>query len=198
VLFVVAGPSGCGKSTVIRHALADLRHVHFSVSHTTRPKRDSEREGRDYYFVTRKAFERMIERREFMEWAVVHGNYYGTSKREIALRGRSGDVVLDIDVQGASQVRAKKPEAVFIFILPPSFRELRRRLEKRGVDNAEEMTRRLRVAKKEVRHVASFDFVVVNDRLEKAVSELESIITAARCRLDVRKSAVAKIVKSFQ
>jgi guanylate kinase len=198
VVFVVSGPSGCGKSTIIHHVVMDLRRVRFSVSHTTRLKRSSEEEGRDYYFVTRPAFQRMIARRQFLEWAVVHGHYYGTSKKEVSEKGKAADLILDIDVQGARQIRSSGPKAVFVFILPPVYYELRRRLKERGEDSAEVIERRLKNARKEILEYVHFDHLVVNDTLDRAVLELESIILSARSRIDVRRPAVRPILKSFR
>jgi len=197
VLFVVTGPSGSGKSTIVHHVLSDLRNVQFSVSHTTRPKRNSEEDGREYYFVSDKEFERMIARKRFVEWAVVHGHYYGTSKKEVEEKRERKDVILDVDVQGAAQIRKKYKKAVFVFVLPPRFQELKRRLEERGADSPAVIRQRLRDAKKEIREYVRFGYIVVNDRLDKAVLELESIILSARCRLEVRKKDIRPIVRSF-
>ncbi|MCX6575875.1 MAG: guanylate kinase [Candidatus Aminicenantes bacterium] len=197
MLFVVTGPSGSGKSTIVHHVLSDLRNLQFSVSHTTRPKRNSEEDGREYYFVSDKEFERMIARKRFVEWAVVHGHYYGTSKKEVEEKRERKDVILDIDVQGAAQIRRKYKKAVFVFVLPPRFQELKRRLEERGMDSPAVIRQRLRDAKKEIREYVHFGYIVVNDRLDKAVLELESIILSARCRLEVRKKDIRPIVRSF-
>jgi guanylate kinase len=197
VLFVVTGPSGSGKSTIVHHVLSDLRNVQFSVSHTTRPKRSSEEDGREYYFVSDKEFEGMIARKKFVEWAVVHGHYYGTSKKEVEDKRERKDVILDVDVQGAAQIRKKYKKAVFVFVLPPRFQELKRRLEERGADSPAVIRQRLRDAKKEIREYVHFGYIVVNDRLDKAVLELESIILSARCRLEVRKKDIRPIVRSF-
>lgn len=197
MLFVVTGPSGSGKSTIVHHVLSDLRNVQFSVSHTTRPKRSSEEDGREYYFVSDKEFEGMIARKKFVEWAVVHGHYYGTSKKEVEDKRERKDVILDVDVQGAAQIRKKYKKAVFVFVLPPRFQELKRRLEERGADSPAVIRQRLRDAKKEIREYVHFGYIVVNDRLDKAVLELESIILSARCRLEVRKKDIRPIVRSF-
>ena len=198
MMIVVTGPSGSGKSTILRHTMRDLRGVRFSVSHTTRVRRPSEKDGRDYHFVDRAEFERMVRRGAFVEWAVVHGELYGTSKREIADRSKGGDVILDIDVQGARQVQALKLDAVFVFILPPAFKELKRRLAERGEDKPAVIDRRLKTARREIKDYARFDYIVINDRLDRAVRELESIILAARCRLAARKARVATILRSFE
>jgi guanylate kinase len=198
VLFVVTGPSGSGKSTIVHHVLSDLRNVQFSVSHTTRPKRNSEEDGREYYFVSRKEFERMIVRKKFVEWAVVHGQHYGTSKREVEQKAKAGDLVLDIDVQGAAEIRKKYKKAVFVFVLPPRFQELKRRLEERGEDSPAVIRRRLQDARREIREYVHFDYIVVNDQLDRAVLELESIMLSTRCRLQVRKKDIQTIVQSFK
>lgn len=197
MLFIVTGPSGSGKSTIVRHVLSDLRNVQFSVSHTTRPKRDSEEDGRDYYFLSKKEFDSMIARKRFVEWAVVHGESYGTSKQEVEQKARTSDLVLDIDVQGAAQIRKKYKKAVFVFVLPPRFKELRRRLEERGEDSPAAIRNRLRDAKKEIREYVHFEYVVINDQLDRAVLELESIILSTRCRQQARRKDIRTIVRSF-
>jgi guanylate kinase len=198
VLFVVTGPSGCGKSTMIHHVMRDLRNVHFSVSHTTRPRRPSETEGKDYYFVSGEKFDRMVAKRQFAEWAVVHGHRYGTSKREISTKARSADLILDIDVQGAKQIMASGIPAVFVFVLPPRFEDLARRLRGRGEDKADVIARRLRNARTEVRQAGKFEYLIVNDQLDRAVLELESIILANRCRRDTRRTALREALESFK
>jgi guanylate kinase len=198
MLVVVSGPSGGGKSTLIRRVLRETPGLRFSVSHTTRPRRGAERDGRDYHFVSDGVFRRMIARRAFLEWARVHGHLYGTSRAEVA--GRRGDVLLDIDVQGARQVRAalgQAGEAVFVFVTPPSFRELARRLRARGEDKAAAVARRLRNARDEMRAASEFDYAVVNDDLETAVAEFTAIVLAARCRTSVRKTRLKSILRSF-
>jgi guanylate kinase len=198
MLVVVSGPSGGGKSTLIHRVLRETPGLRFSVSHTTRPRRASERDGRDYHFVSPAVFQRMIARGAFLEWAWVHGHLYGTSRAEV--RGRRGDVLLDIDVQGARQVRAALGTAggaVFVFVTPPSFRVLARRLRARGEDVAAAVARRLRNARDEMRAAAEFDYAVINDDLETAVAELKAIVLAARCRTAVRKTRLKTIIRSF-
>ena len=198
MLFVVSGPSGGGKSTLIHRVLREVPGLRFSVSHTTRARRASEKDGRDYHFVRTDVFQRMIARGAFLEWAKVHGHLYGTSRTEVARR--RGDVLLDIDVQGARQVRAAlgaTGEAAFIFVTPPSYRELARRLRARGEDDAEAMARRLRNARDEMRSAGQFDYVVINDDLETAVAELKAVVRAARCRTAARKKRLTAIVRSF-
>jgi guanylate kinase len=198
MIFVVTGPSGSGKSTLLRHVFKDLRGVAFSVSHTTRPPRESERDGREYHFVDEAEFKRMIGRQAFVEWAVVHGHSYGTSKAEVVRKSRTADVLLDIDVQGARQVRERFPQAVLIFILPPKFAELKRRLRDRGEDDPATIALRLKNAKREIREYKSFDYVIINDRLDRAVLELEAVILAARCRTNARSRAIRAVLDSFR
>jgi guanylate kinase len=178
--------------------LADLKNVHFSVSHTTRAKREGEVEGKDYYFVSPEKFERMVERKEFIEWAVVHGAHYGTSKKELQKKGTEEDFILDIDVQGAIQVKEKIRKAIFIFILPPRYGELKKRLESRGLDSAAAIKKRLARARQEIWSYARFDYIVINDDLAKAATELESIIRCHRSRLAARKEEMKPILASFR
>ena len=197
MVYVISGPSGCGKSTLIRRVVARLDGVRFSVSHTTREKRKSETEGKDYYFVSRERFLRLVEKGAFVEWALVHDAYYGTSRQELA-KGRDRDVILDIDVQGAAQVRKMVPAAVFIFVLPPSFQELRKRIKGRGLNSAADIRKRLATAKKEVRAYSSFDYIVVNDDLEPAAADLESILRCRRARVAAREKSIGPILQSFR
>ncbi|MCK4431868.1 MAG: guanylate kinase [Candidatus Aminicenantes bacterium] len=197
MLFVITGPSGCGKSTLAGRVLEELDNIDFSVSYTTRKKRNSEEEGKDYYFVSEGEFKRMMEDMKLVEWAVVHGNYYGTSKRELEKKATKGDILLDIDVQGAHQIKEKFKKTVFIFIMPPLYLELKKRLEKRGEESPESINERLDVAKKEIRHYHHFDYIIINDLLEKAVEELKSIILSTRCRFDPCKKEIMLILRSF-
>lgn len=197
MLFVITGPSGCGKSTLARRVLEEAENLDFSVSYTTRKKRDSETEGKDYYFVSKEVFDDMIKTNKLVEWAMVHGNYYGTSRREIEKKGINKDLLLDIDVEGAHQIKEKVKKAVFIFILPPSYKELKARLEKRGGEASASIARRLETAKKEIRHYPGFDYIVINDKLERAVRELAAIIVSTKCRLEWQKKEIAPIIRSF-
>lgn len=197
MLFVVSGPSGCGKSTLIGRVRQELPDLEFSVSHTTREPRPSETDGVEYHFVAAKTFERMARSGRFVEWARVHGHLYGTAKAELERMGKRGDVILDIDVQGARQVRKKIPRAILIFVMPPVFGELRRRLRRRKEDSPEDIARRLRDAAGEVQAYAGFDYVVVNDDLEKAAAELKSVIVAARCRTAAMTGTLRPILRSF-
>lgn len=193
-LFVVSAPSGAGKTTLIRQALPDLGPVQFSVSATTRSRRPGEQEGVDYFFVTREEFDRLKARDEFLEWARVHENCYGTPAAPVrAALDAGADVMLDIDVQGASQVRSRMPESVQILVVPPSFEVLRRRLEGRGQDDPESVAVRLRNAKAELARFREYDYVIINDDLREAVDNLKGIIRAKRvtvARLDTRVSAI--------
>ncbi len=197
MLFVITGPSGCGKTTLVRQVMEKVKDVQFSISHTTRKKRNSEEEGRDYYFVSKPEFEKMIKEGKLAEWTVIHGNHYGTSKREIEKKGTLGDLLLDIDVQGAEQIKEKLKRGVFIFILPPLFEELRARLEERGQESPDAIQERLEVARKDIRFYPDFDYIIINDELEKAVNELEAIILSTRCRLDIKKKEIVPILRSF-
>jgi guanylate kinase len=197
MIYVVSGPSGGGKTTLIRRVLENLPGLRFSVSHTTRQKRESEIEGRDYHFVSQPVFRKMVGRGEFLEWAIVHGRAYGTSVREIR-QAAHGDVILDVDVQGARQVREKIKRAVFIFVLPPSYQALKRRLKRRGLDSPAAIRKRLDRARQEIRSYSRFDYIIVNDDPEEAGRELESIIRCTRLRLEHGKGKIAPILKSFR
>lgn len=198
MIFVVTGPSGCGKSTLIREVRERLGDLAFSVSHTTRPPRPSEKDGVEYHFVDEKAFRRMVRDGRFLEHAVVHGHLYGTSLAEVKGKGRRGDLVLDIDVQGARQVRRRVPGAVHVFVMPPVAAELRRRLVKRHEDSPEAVERRLENARTEVKAWKEFDFVVVNDDLARAVADLEAVVVASRRRVAAMAGAVKPVLASFR
>jgi guanylate kinase len=197
MLFIITGPSGCGKTTLVKQVMENVKDVQFSVSHTTRKKRNSEKEGRDYYFVTKSEFEQMIKEEKLAEWTVIHGNHYGTSRREIEKKGTRGDLLLDIDVQGAEQIKLKLKRSVFIFILPPLFEELKARLEKRGQESPGSIKERLEVARKDIRFYPDFDYIIINAGLKKASKELEAIILSTRCRLDIKKKEIVPILRSF-
>ncbi len=195
MIFVVTGPSGCGKSTLIGRVLADVAGLRFSVSHTTRPKRGAEVDGREYHFASGPMFDAMVRAGEFIEWAEVHGHRYGTSRAEV--RHGDGDVVLDIDVQGARQIRKSGLPATLVFVMPPVFAELRRRLEARATDGPDAVERRLRKAREEVLAFPEFDYVIVNEVLETAAEELRSIVRAERCRPGARPDRIDTILRSF-
>ena len=199
LLFVVSAPSATGKTTVVEQLVQVLPGLRMSRSYTSRPARTGEEDGLDYNFITREAFEAMIARGEFLEWADVFGNYYGTGKSETQTRLANGeDLVLVIDVQGAKQVRERLPEAIAIFMLPPSFEVLEQRLRKRSKDPEPAMLRRLEAARREVDAVSAYDYVVVNDLLERCVGELAGIVVAERAKLARRQGAIGPIVKTFR
>lgn len=197
MLFIITGPSGCGKSTLVRRVMEKMKNVQFSVSHTTRKKRNAEKDGKDYYFVSKSEFEQMIKEEKLAEWVFLHGSYYGTSKREIEKKGAKGDLLLDIDIYGAQQIRPRLKKAVFIFILPPLFEELKRRLKKRGQEAADSVEKRLEVAKREIRSYPQFDYIIINDQLNQAVEELNAIILSMRCTLDSQQKEIVPILRSF-
>jgi guanylate kinase len=182
ILFVISSPSGAGKTTLARK-LAQRHDLDFSVSYTTRAARPGEADGQDYHFVSNDEFSRMVEAQEFAEWAVVHGNRYGTAIATVDRAIEQGkDTLFDIDYQGGRQIRQKwRDDSVLCFILPPSVEELERRLRRRATDSPETITRRLAMAHKELFHYPEYDYLVVNDQLEKAYDELRSIYVAARC-----------------
>lgn len=180
-LYVVAAPSGAGKTTLVRLLLEQEPDVHLSISSTTRAPRVGEQHGREYNFIDMATFKAMIERQEFLEWAEVHGNFYGTSKKWITEQLAAGnDVLLEIDWQGAQQVRACFPEAIGVFILPPSMEVLTERLTGRGTDSADVISRRLAAAQAEMRHVGEFDYVIINDQLAQALDDLRTVVRASR------------------
>jgi guanylate kinase len=200
-LFIVSSPSGGGKTTLIRRLLAEPPGpaLHFSVSHTTRPMRAGESSGREYHFVTVEEFQRMVQRDEFLEHNEVHDNIYGTSKAEVLPRLDAGeDVVLDIDVQGARDIRRVYPEAVAIFIVPSSPEELSRRLTTRGLDGPEAIRKRLINAAREIEEVAEFQYVIVNDDLDRATLELQSIVRARRLTPARQAERLERIRKEFR
>ncbi|MEG2629442.1 MAG: guanylate kinase [Comamonas sp.] len=197
-LFVVAAPSGAGKSSLVK-ALRELdAHVSPSVSHTTRAPRGQEKHGREYFFASEQEFDAMVANHAFLEWANVHGKRYGTSKRALADRLAGGaDVLLEIDYQGALQVKQAFPEAVLIFILPPSWEELRARLENRGEDSPEVIELRLKNASEEMAQVQKFDFVIINELFETALFDLKAIIHAQRLKYAAQRSARADTFESL-
>jgi guanylate kinase len=201
-LFIVSSASGAGKTTLIRRVLSDPRiapgSLHFSVSHTTRAPRADEADGREYHFVSSDAFRALVEADGFLEWATVHGHLYGTSRQEVEPRlGRGVDVLLDIDVQGARQVRSRIPDVVKIFVFPPSRAALEARLRARASDTPDEVTRRLDVAAAEMSEFGEYDYAIINDDLETAAGELRSIIIARRAGRNRRRERLEGILKTF-
>lgn len=186
-LFVISAPSGVGKTTLIRSLLRELPSLRFSVSSTTRPPRPEESDGKDYHFISREAFQAGIEANRFLEWAQVHGEYYGTDRERLEAWLTAGDdVLLDIDVQGARQVRQRYPQAHLIFILPPAWDVLAERLRARGTESPQQLAARLNAAYSEVQEASRYDYLVINDVLQTAAADLAGIIRAARCRQQAR------------
>ncbi len=194
LLLILSSPSGAGKTTLTRMLLEQCPELRFSVSHTTRAPRDREAAGRDYHFVDRERFLHLVDQGAFLEWAEVHGNLYGTSMAEIeharATPGCTG-MIFDIDYQGARQIRSKVDDVVAVFILPPSMQELERRLRGRASDAEDVVARRFAVAKREIEHYALFDYLVVNDDLQRAFDELRSIAVGERAQRR-RRAALAE------
>ena len=183
ILFIITGPSGAGKTSILKRVMREVENLEFSVSYTTRPRRPGEVDGRDYFFVDEKRFKKMVEEGEFLEWAIVHGYYYGTSKKFIDERlEKNVDLLLDIDVQGALNVKRMDLDMVSVFIAPPSLEDLERRLRKRGTDSEYDLKKRLEDAKWELSKISEFEYLIVNDFLEKSVEKLKAIIIAERMR----------------
>lgn len=185
LLVVVSAPSGAGKTTLckeISRALPNLKH---SISYTTRKPRPNEIDGEHYFFVAREKFKQMIKKGEFAEWAIVHGNLYGTSKKQLSSMLNNGiDVILDIDSQGAMQIKKNWKTGVYIYILPPSFDDLKTRLMERNADAKDEIKKRLKNARKEIPYYKRYNYVIINDRFDKALERLKSIIIAEKLRIE--------------
>jgi len=219
IVFIVSAPSGSGKSTLVNELFKMVQGLEFSISYTTRPIRGSERNGKEYFFVSEAEFESMIAADEFLEHARVFGNYYGTSLRVLReCEARGHDLLLDIDVQGAAQVKAKLPDAVRIFILPPDREKLEWRLRNRGLDPEAVIRRRLDTARREIENYSKYDYILVNNLLEQSADELKAIVLAERilrsgtkpaqqqlalletakaCRLDQARERIRPILASF-
>ena len=198
-LFVVSSPSGGGKGTIIEHVLECVENLSYSVSYTTRAPRLKEVDGREYFFISRETFQGMVAGGEFLEWACVHGNLYGTAKNQILAETAAGsDLILEVDVQGAASVRQLLMDSVSIFILPPSYEVLRERLIARGTDSPEELAVRLRNAPEELRQYSAFDYVIINDEVKRAVNELASIIYAERARCMRQEGLVRQVIEKFK
>jgi len=182
-LFIVSAPSGAGKTTILKRLIVEVGGLAFAISHTTRDPRPGEQDGQDYYFVDMDQFMRMREAGEFVEWAEVHGNFYGTSRKMLESMVDTGtDVLHDIDVQGARQIRDSGIDAVFVFVLPPSLEVLEKRLRGRDSDPDEVIERRLRNALGEVEGYFMYDYVILNDDLERALGDFRSLVSACRLR----------------
>ena len=222
-VFIISAPSGSGKSTLVNEIRASVPNLHFSISYTTRNPRGSEKDGREYHFVSREQFEAMRDRGEFLEYAEVFGNYYGTARRYVDdAKAADHDVLLDIDVQGAAQIKRMLPEAVSIFVLPPSRQELERRLKRRseseGFVNSGVLEKRLATARREIEKYSEYDYILINDRLEESIDLLKAIVlseraqrsgiplsdqqksirkTALRCRLENERERVQQVLATF-
>ncbi len=184
VALIVSGPSGVGKGTLISMLMKEFKNIKFSVSYTTRKPREDEINGVHYFFVSKEEFQKMIEQDKFAEWAQVHGNFYGTPKQEIEQKLRQGvDVIFDIDVQGARQLRGTLSDGEFVFIMPPSMDELEKRLIKRSSDSHLEIEIRLKNAEQEVKQSSFFDYIIVNDDLERAYESLRCIYLASKLKV---------------
>ncbi len=195
-IFVVSAPSGAGKTTLCRKLCSSLTRLKHSVSYTTRSPRKNEKNNVHYTFVSRETFRAMIQKGAFAEWAIVHGNFYGTSSEKLhRMRNRGYDVILDIDVQGAGQLRHSLQDAVYIFILPPSLKILEKRLRDRMSERPAELKERLKNAREELKQYATYDYVVTNDELKTALHEMESIIISRRLRTDKVDSPLIKNLK---
>lgn len=186
-ILVVSAPSGAGKTTLCREIMKSDDAIRQSVSYTTRPPRAGERHGEDYFFVSERVFRNKIGRGDFVEWAEVHGKLYGTDRKHLEKMIRAGaDVILDIDIQGARQIRATYPGCVFVFILPPSMSELKRRLVGRKSNSREDMDRRLRNAVREMSEYKKYDYVIINDSLDHSIEQMRSIIIAERIKTNMK------------
>jgi len=182
-LLVISGPSGAGKGTLCKALIKKFDDLHYSVSFTTRNPRPGEVDGKEYFFVKKEEFWDMVKRNEFIEWAEVYGNYYGTPWRELKAALEQGtNLILEIDTQGAMQIKKKFKNGVFIFVLPPSREELKNRIMRRGTESQEVVQKRLHNFEKELKYIFEYDYVVINDSLSQAIDSLESIYVAEKCR----------------
>jgi guanylate kinase len=197
-VFVISAPSGAGKTTLVQLLMERIPNLYFSISHTTRPPREGEKEGIDYFFVTNAVFQQMISGQDFLEWAEVHGHYYGTSKRMVESAEEAGkDLILDLDVQGAASVRRILPEVTSIFIMPPSYKSLRARLVRRRTDREEQIEQRLENAREEIQRYREYDSIVINEELDTASENLCGIIRSKRCQREILEDKIQEILKSF-
>jgi guanylate kinase len=197
-VYIVSAPSGSGKTTLLQSLLKTFKDLKFSVSHTTRQPRQGERNGVDYFFVDRSEFMKMVERREFLEWAEYYGQLYGTSRAFVEENINTGrDVILDIDVNGARQVKEQIQDAISVFIMPPSFDVLEKRLRLRRQESDEAIHKRLEIARSEIHSCHNYDYIVVNDVLDDSIATLEAIVRAGRARPARQQSRIEEIITSF-
>lgn len=197
ILLVLSGPSGAGKGTICQNLLRQYKDLHYSISATTRAPRTGEEHGVNYFFTSRDNFQEMIEKDQLLEWAEVYGNYYGTPRRYVCeMLEQGNDVVLEIDTQGAMQIKEKFPEGVFVYIVPPSLDELSKRIYKRGTDSVESIKRRLSCASSELIYAQKYNYVVVNDKVEEATGRINHIIIAERYRVSRNLKLIENILKS--
>jgi guanylate kinase len=197
-LYIVSAPSGSGKTTLLQHLLRSFKDLKFSVSYTTRQARNGEQNGVDYFFTDRPTFLSMVDRGEFLEWAEFNSELYGTARSFVEEHiGAGRDVILDIDVQGAQQVKSKIKNAVAIFILPPSFAELERRLKARRLEPDDAIRRRLEIAKSEITFYREYDYIIINDILENSIRVLESIVRSGTAAPWRQQSRIEEIIASF-
>ena len=198
-LFIISAPSGAGKTSMVSALLRSNRQIALSISYTTRAPRPGETDGKEYHFVSRDKFLQMAQQGDFLESAEVYGNLYGTSQSWIEKQLASGrDILLEIDWQGAAQVRKLMPQAISIFILPPSLAALESHLNGRGQDSAEVIARRLQASQEDISHVAEFDYVIINDKLDEALRQLDAVITAAGLRRDSQLARHASLIDQLQ
>lgn len=195
LLVVVSGPSGCGKGTICRKFLQRNEDMNISISATTRSPRRGEKDGVNYFFLTEDVFKKMISKDEFLEYANVHGNFYGTPKKYVLDKIKKGEnIFLEIDIQGALQIKKIYPNGIFVFILPPSMEELKNRIIRRGTESKSDIDRRYKNAFKEIEYINEYDYAIVNDKVEKAVKKLESIVTAEKSKVDRQIELINKIL----
>lgn len=195
LLIVISGPSGAGKGTVCKSLLSEVENLNISTSLTTRKPRIGEVDGVNYYFTEVDEFKKMIEQNGLLEYAKVYDNYYGTPKKKVLEKLEQGeDVILEIDIQGALKVKSQFPEGVFIFIMPPSMEELKNRIKKRGTETEGEVTKRFQASYKEINYVSKYNYIVINDEIEKAVEKVKSIIIAEKCRVDRFKDTLSEFI----
>jgi len=198
LLLILSSPSGAGKSTLTHRLMQEVPELAFSVSHTTRAPRPNEVDGQDYHFIDQERFLELVRSNDFAEWAEVHGNFYGTSVAELERARQAGANVLlfDVDYQGARQIKAALPQAVGVFILPPSMPELRRRLESRGTETPESLARRFAKAREEIGQYPFFDYLIVNDELQTALADLKGVLAAERCRRSRRAPTAEALLRA--